>query len=407
MSLSEKQQSFIYHSDAFINVADGAVRSGKTHAALRRFAKFAITGPAGDLAVFGKTERTVKRNIVFPLTEMMEPGAVRYIQGSGELYIFGRRCWVVGANDVRAEEKVRGMTLAGAYMNEVTLYPQEVFDQAIARTAAIRGAQIFADCNPDSPYHWLNTQYLEAGHPKRYLKRWRFGLKDNPILPEENVEMLKALYGIGTLFYRRNIDGDWVMAEGAIYPQLDIAPGGAHIVTTLPPDFEKVVVGVDYATATVTTFLLLGKYRGTWYVVKEFYHDAEKTSRQKTDAEFSHDFREFISGHAPMSIEVDPSAASFKKQLRQDGVRKVHDAENSVVDGIRLVSTALSSQKLKIHESCANTIREMSGYVWDKRAQELGEDKPIKKWDHTADALRYACARVFGTQPQRALRVVR
>jgi PBSX family phage terminase large subunit len=405
--LSDKQQSYLYHSTAFINVADGAVRSGKTHTALRRFAKYAIEGPPGDLGIFARTERTARSNVVFPMIAMNPPRTIHYVQGSGELYVFGRRCWVIGVNDMRAEEKVRGMTLAGGYMNEVALYPQIVFDQAIARSISIPGAQFFADCNPDSPFHWLNTQYLEAGHPKNYLKRWRFQLADNPILPPENVEMLKALYGPGSLFYRRNIDGEWVVAEGAIYPQIDIRPGGAHVVEELPAAFDKVIAAIDYGTATVTTFLLIGRYLGTWYVIKEYYHDAEATGTQKTDAEFSADFRAFIAGWAPAAIEVDPSAASFKKQLRSEGVRRVNDAENEVIDGIRLVSTALTATKLKIHQSCQNTIRELAGYVWDRRAQERGEDQPVKKYDHTADALRYGCQRIFGPQPQRALRVVR
>jgi len=256
MQWSPKQASYLAHSEAFINIADGAIRSGKTHAALARFSEECIKGPAGDFAVFGKTERTVRRNVVYPLQALL-PGAIKHVQGSGELYIFGRRCHVIGANDARAEEKVRGLTLAGAYMNEVTLYPKDVFDQTLARTLSIEGARIFADCNPDSPYHWLNTDYLEADHPKAYLKRWRFRLPDNPVLPPANVEMLKALYGPGTLFYRRNIDGEWVMAEGAVYDQLDIRPGGAHVVTERPERnaYERVVVGVDYGTSNPTVFL--------------------------------------------------------------------------------------------------------------------------------------------------------
>ena len=121
--LGEKQKSYLAHSDAFLNIADGAVRSGKTHSALHRLTKMAITGPPGDLIIAGKTERTAKRNVILPLQEMHPKGAVRYIQGSGELYVFGRRCWVIGANDVRAEEKVRGLTAAGGYVNEWTSYP--------------------------------------------------------------------------------------------------------------------------------------------------------------------------------------------------------------------------------------------------------------------------------------------
>jgi PBSX family phage terminase large subunit len=335
---------------------------------------------------------------------MFEPGVIRYVGGSGELYIFGRKCWVIGVNDVRAEEKVRGMTLAGGYMNEVTLYPQGVFDQALARSISIPGAKFFADCNPDSPYHWLNTEYLQADHPKEYLKRWRFKLTDNPILPPGNVEMLKALYGPGTLFYRRNIDGEWVMAEGAIYDMFDPA---VHVISEWPSGFDKVVVGADYGTATVTSFLMIGRSTddGTWIAFREYYYDARKANRQKTDAEFSYDFAAFLKGHTypdpygrihPTSIELDPSAASFRLQLRRDGITRVRLADNEVLDGIRIVSTALTDGSYKIHEVCENLPKEKVSYVWDENAVEKGEDKPLKVFDHLQDTERYALVRAIG-----------
>lgn len=404
MLWSPKQRSFIKHSTAFINVADGAVRSGKTHSNLIAFAAFCAQGPPGDLGVFGRTERTVKRNVVYPLIQGLPKGTVKYVQGSGEVYVYGRRCWIFGANDVRAEEKVQGSTLAGGYMNEVTLYPESLVDHALARSMTILGSRWFLDCNPDSPYHWLNQKYLSAGHRRAYLKRWRFRLDDNPILPQANVEMLKALYGPGTLFYRRNIDGEWVIAEGVVYPMLDVEPGGAHVTDYIPIGFDRVVVGVDYGTATVTTFVMMGRDRaGVWHVFKEYYHDAEKAGWQKTDAEFSEDFRAFLGGWHPQSIEVDPSVASFKRQLKNGGIRGVRDADNSVVDGIRTVSTALTGGKLKIHASCENLLREMAGYVWDKDAQNKGEDRPVKRADHTVDALRYACVRVLSRPDLRVL----
>ncbi len=395
MEWSPKQASFLAHSDAFINVADGAVRSGKTHGCITRFAEFCLKGPAGDLGVFGKTERTIRRNVVYPL-QVLFPGAVRHVQGSGELYVFGRRCHVIGANDERAEEKARGLTLAGGYMNEVTLYPRAIFDQALARSLSIPGAQYFADCNPDSPYHWLSSDYLTADHPKRYLKRWRFALEDNPILPPENVEMLKALYGPGSLFYRRNIDGEWVVAEGAIYDMLDLAPGGEHVVAGPLPRFERVVVGVDYGTSNPTVFLAAGKTGRVWTVFSEERYDGRE-ERQRTDAEHSEAFRSWLArlGVRPASVEVDPSAASFKAQLRRDGVVSVRDADHAVLDGIRVVSTGLTGGMLKVHESCGGLLREMSTYAWDPKAQARGEDKPLKVADHGPDALRYLCMRVL------------
>jgi PBSX family phage terminase large subunit len=378
------------------------VRSGKTHSNLITFAAFCRSGPRGRLGIFGKTERTVKENVILPLIEGLPNGAVKHTQGMGEVSIMGRNCRIFTANDARAVEKVQGSTLAGGYMNEATLYPEELFNMAISRSLTISNAKWFLDCNPDSPYHWLNERFIEGGHPASYFKDWHFQIADNPILPAANVEMLKVLYGgPGTLFYRRYIDGEWVMAEGAIYDMFDPS---VHVVHELPQSFERYAVGVDYATATVTTFLLLGLSGGVWYVIKEYYYDAVKRGIQQTDAQFSADYLQWIEDIDPLSVDVDPSAASFKLQLRRDGVRRVYDADNDVIPGIRKVSNALHSGRLKIHVSCINLVKQMSTYAWDEKAQERGEDKPLKVDDHAPDALRYAMMRVLGKR--RTLRLV-
>jgi len=65
------------------------------------------------------------------------------------------------------------------------------------------------------------------------------------------------------------------------------------------------------------------------------------------------------------------------------------DADNEVLDGIRYTASLLASDRLRIHSSCEHLIREVSGYVWDTKAQSQGRDAPMKVNDHGVDALRY------------------
>jgi hypothetical protein len=39
----------------------------------------------------------------------------------------------------------------------------------------------------------------------------------------------------------------------------------------------------------------------------------------------------------------------------------------------------------------------IQGYIWDQKASDQGEDKPLKKKDHINDSLRYLVASVFKT----------
>lgn len=401
MDWSPKQASFLAHNDAFINIAEGAIRSGKTHSAMAAFAEMCLTGPPGEFAVVGKTERTVKRNVILPLKRLL-PGAVRYSQGSGELYVFDRLCWVLGANDERAQDKAHGLTLAGSYCNEIPLYPESFWKMFEGRHS-VDGAKILGDGNPEGPAHWLHKDYLTAGKSRDFLKRWRFKLYDNPTLFDENgepkryVKMLLEAYPDGTLWYKRLIQGLWVIAEGAIYQQWD---EDVHVVDEMPGIPEKVIIGIDYGTSNATVFLALGLVRGVWYVFDEYYHSGRESGRQKTDGEYSRDLIDFIKrcGYTPQLIFIDPSAASFKAQLREDGVKRLRDADNSVVDGIRDVSTALTSNRLKVLRRCEKLREEFPGYVWDPKKQEKGEDYPLKEGveDHALDATRYPCRYIFG-----------
>jgi phage terminase large subunit len=87
---------------------------------------------------------------------------------------------------------------------------------------------------------------------------------------------------------------------------------------------------------------------------------------------------------------MDPSTASFITQLWADGHPSIARADNDVLDGIRSTATALGSGLMYVHRSCSGLLDELPGYAWDSAASARGEDKPVKRDDHSCDALRYA-----------------
>lgn len=100
---------------------------------------------------------------------------------------------------------------------------------------------------------------------------------------------------------------------------------------------------------------------------------------------------------------MDPSAASFKAELKRRNYHQVRDADNDVINGIRLVASFLQNGKFFIDYSCKATIQEYSTYVWDPKAQQRGEDKPIKENDHAMDRNRYFIYSEFGKRHSRAI----
>ena len=123
--------------------------------------------------------------------------------------------------------------------------------------------------------------------------------------------------------------------------------------------------------------------------MREYYYDSRKNGRQKDDIEYVKDLKEFLNGDYPRFVIIDPSAASFKVTLRNNGFR-VKDADNDVKDGIRIVSSLINRKKIKVHKSCKYLRKEISAYVWDEDARtKRGIEQPLKQNDHSCDALRY------------------
>lgn len=385
-----KQLSSILSSRARQNIWSGSVRSGKTIASIIRWMEYVGHAPPGNLLMVGKTERTLKRNILDVISEVVGPNRFSVVAGRGECTLFGRKIYLAGANDERSEAKIRGVTLLAAYGDEITLWPESFYTMLLSRLSE-PGAMFFGTTNPDSPSHWLKKNYLDRKESLS-LKLFEFRLEDNHTLPKEYIEDLKREYT--GLWYRRYILGQWVAAEGAIYDMFDES---RHVFHGLLPPMIEHIVGVDYGTANPSVFLCMGKAlsgdnAGKWIVSSEFFFDGRK-GRQKTDSQLSSDMRTWLADTVPSSIMVDPSAASLKAQLRADGVGHVMDADNSVITGIRTVANMFGSGKLMIHESCTHLLDEIPGYVWDAKRQDKGEDAPMKVDDHCCDALRYACMR--------------
>lgn len=365
-------------------VCDGSVRSGKSVGADVAWLDYCRRAPAGNLLMAGKTERTLKRNVIDPFIELLGSRRCRYVGGSGELWIAGRRVYLVGANDERAEEKIRGLTLMGAYVDELSTVPESFFTMLLSRLS-LDSARLIATTNPDSPAHWLKVKYLDRAD-ELGLARFQFRLPDNPYLPPLFVESIRREYT--GLWRKRLIEGEWCVAEGAVYDSWDPA---RHVLAPdeLPPVSRLLATGIDYGTTAPTAGLLIGisaEQRPRLVVVDEW------APPSLTDAGLSVDYRKWIAPRQPERVVVDPSAASFHKQLWADGVPGVVLADNAVIDGIRTVASLLAVDRLVVSSACTNLLTELPSYAWDAKATAKGQDAPVKQNDHFCDALRYGVA---------------
>ncbi len=396
LELSTKQLESYRDSDARINLWIGSVRSGKSFVANLSFLKFVREAEPKnmDMIILGRSQQAIKRNIVNPLVQFLG-SRIEYYSGKQELQIGNRTVHVIGANDERAASKIQGSTFLGALVDEITILPESVWNMLLSRLSPA-GARLYGTSNPDSPYHWLKTNFIDRASELN-LKHWDFDFTDNPSLSQEYINNLKREYT--GLWYQRYIEGKWVLAEGAVY---DFFNEKTDIIEFPPGQAEEYTVGIDYGTTNPCAFVMVGYSTQTQpnrWIEKEYYYDSQKAMRQKSDSEYAADLAKFISGYNVRGIFIDPSAVSLRVELRHVGISNVFEANNDVLNGIRYVTDLLTNGTLKVCVSCKNTISEIGTYVWDQKAAQKGIEKPLKINDHCLDALRYCLFSHYFNRP--------
>ena len=406
-------------------IADGAIRSGKTVCMSLSFIMWAMQRFKGqNFAMCGKTIGSFRRNVLFWLKLMLKSRGYRVVDHRSDNLVEISRgkvtnyFYIFGGKDERSQDLIQGITLAGVFFDEVALMPESFVNQATGR-CSVDGSKYWFNCNPDGPYHWFKQEWIDKATGFLGKKRTEeirrkakeegkednlkeilyvhFTMDDNLSLSEEIKARYRSMYS--GVFYKRYILGLWKMAEGIIYDMFDV---DRHVKKVV--DFARLLidggryVSIDYGTQNAMVFLLWNKgIDKKWYCTREYYYSGRDKGKQKADSQYADDLEKWLEGTPVKAIIVDPSAASFITELNNRGY-KTMKADNDVKDGIRLVSTLLNTDKIAFSQSCINTIKEFASYIWDPKAADRGEDKPIKQHDHAMDAVRYFCYTILNNK---------
>lgn len=393
MAFSEKQLKILAfpYSKYDALICDGSIRSGKTSImsvsffddCMRRYNR-------RRFIIGGKTVRSAVRNVIEPYIAMTysrqrydvkwQSGKSRLIlkRGNKENYFD-----VFGGKDKTSYQLVQGFTAAGCFIDEVALCDQEFVNQCLAR-CSVEGSRYWFNCNPASPMHWFKREWIDNAKDQNAL-HLHLTLHDNPSLAPDIIRRYERQYK--GVFRQRYIDGEWVQAEGLVYPFEE----SQYVMNA--DDVEKVVINekgrwyisIDYGITNPFAALL---WYVTWkkaYLVEEYYFDGRE-GLHKTNSEHLQSVKELAGSRYIEDVIIDPSANSFKEEMYRDNTFHYVNADNSVTDGIATTGQMLSNGAIKISDKCVNTIKEMGLYSFDADKQ---NDAVIKENDHAMDAMRY------------------
>lgn len=383
-----------------VSVAEGAVRAGKTIDNITAFAYMIDQGVPDRLhLVTGATVGTAKLNI-------------GDANGYGLEYIFRGRCkWgkykdnealfitskgrqyvviFVGGAKADSYKRIRGNSYGMWLATEVNLHHKDTIKEAFNRQLAAQVRRVYWDLNPINPSNWIYKDYIDR-FPEMFPGSYNyehFTIFDNVSIAPERIEEIKLQYVPGSIWYRRDIEGERCVAEGLVYPMYEEALEEPYTGKRL--DY---VISIDYGTQNPLAALKWVKDdSGVWHLIEEYYYSGREQGHQKTDADYVRDIVNFTADKptGDIRIIVDPSATSFITSLRRCTERrfKVMEANNEVLPGIEEVATCLQATQglIKVGRNCKRTLEEFSGYVWDEKQD---SDKPVKENDHAMDAMRY------------------
>lgn len=412
---SPKQLQLMYwwaegspYRDRDMVIADGAIRSGKTVAMICGFFLWSLSSfPEGETFILaGKTVGALKRNVIKLALEILTAWGLpyHYVSSGDEarIEVGANTYYLYDAHNERSQDRLQGLTAAGALADEVALFPQNFIEQMIGRCSVV-GAKLWLNCNPESPAHYVKTELIDKAAEKG-IYHLHFLMDDNLALSPKTRSMYTRMYA--GVFYRRFILGEWAMTDGLVY-QLFADDPRQFTVRELP-QIHHAVVGVDFGgTKSAHSFTLTGFTPGYQQVVAldEFYHDNTKDgvmSPAQVEAAFVDFVRRAKQRYRVYEVYCDSAEQTMIQGLRIAAVREHLGVEvknaikGPINDRIAFFSSMMAQGRFKICDCCKATIKALREAVYDpkEKVRDVRLDDGTSNID-SLDSLEYSVEAVM------------
>ena len=208
---------------------------------------------------------------------------------------------------------------------------------------------------------------------------------DNPIKNEKIMAANKKVFSEAQ--YQQEYYCSWVDIEGSIYPSLDEEK---HLIDTSKIDMEGYIGGLDFGYSDPNAYCTIG-YKEVdglfyYYIVDEFM-EKELTNRQLAEM-----LQEKNPGNNIETVYGDNSDPTTINTLVDEFDLPVEPCikTKSIKDGVNFIHGLIDNGRLFFDkEKGIETFKMMKDYVWDERTTHHANPKPIHKYSHRPDALRY------------------
>lgn len=380
-------------------VAEGAIRAGKTIDNCYIAYKYLMATPDRFHLASGSTLANAKMNLGicngFGL-EALFRGRCRWgkYRDNEALFIStptGEKVVLfVGGGKADSYKKILGYSLGLWIATEIN----EHYDSDDSKTSFVKvalGRQVAAvmpmriwDLNPSSPQSPIYSQYIDHYREIRrpgYLYE-HFTIDDNWSLSAQRREEIKRDYDPNSIWYRRDILGQRVVAEGLIYRSFADDPAAWCTTREALRDkyydkrlkrwtFRNIFLGVDFGGSGSAHTFVASAITEDWHLIALA---SERIDAHKVDTEQLTE--RFLAFGARIRAEygwIDTAWCDSAEQTIINSFRKkapfpVGNARKCEIrDRIRSTDLMMSLHVLSIvAEDCRTLIDALAGCVWDK-----------------------------------------
>ncbi len=408
-------------------LVSGPAGTGKSRACLEKLFLSCLLNPGMRGLIARKTAVSLSSTALVTWREYVAKEAIAV----GDCYFYG------GSREEAAQYRfTNGSTVTVGGLDQSTkimsseydmVYVQEATElleqdwEAITtrlRNGKVSYQQLLADCNPNTPTHWLKRR-CDTGKTvmldSRHEENPRYFDEDGQPTPQ-GTEYLKVLDALTGVRYQRLRKGQWTSAEGLIFDTFDQA---INVVDAfeIPQSWTRWwTIDFGFTNPFVCQWWAEDP-DGRLYLYREIYRTQTLVEdHAKAILSYVTDADGKWTEPQPRSIICDHDAEDRATLERHVGLGTT-PAHKGVSDGLQAVSVRFRragdgkprlfllrdarvnlDQALEDSKKPTSTIEEVPGYVWK---DSLVKEEPVKVNDHGCDAMRYMVAEAdLGVRPR-------
>lgn len=267
------------------------------------------------------------------------------------------------------EQKLRGPSRDILYVNEANEISYYAFSMLRQRTYEFT----IVDYNPSfTEEHWL-FPLITDNRTYHFISTF----KDNIFLPKAARDEILSYKDTNPALWRIFGEGQFAIIEGLVFPSenWDIIPHESY-----PTWLGEEYIGVDWGFTSDPTVFMGVIIKGDDVYIRELHYETGmKTADIARALEPYRDNYKYCDIDNRLVQELEDAGIPLLTMTRKNA--------DSIMTGIRL----MNQRHLHITSDSTNTIKEFRNYVYkkDRHATYQTDLKPIDKFNHCIDAIRY------------------